>query len=74
MYGYLATVMLKRQLAGEPGKTFADFIKMAHDCVKVGNTQGDHHLHIPEAHPELYGSSGSELDNYTDDFRELLME
>ena len=53
MYGYLATFMLKRKLAGEPGKTFVDFIKMAHDCVEVGYPEGDHQLHIPEAHPEL---------------------
>ncbi|XP_046647673.1 uncharacterized protein LOC124337679 [Daphnia pulicaria] len=74
MYGYLATFMLKRKLAGEPGKTFVDFIKMAHDCVEVGYPEGDHHLHIPEAHPELDDSSGSEPDDDIDDFRELLME
>jgi hypothetical protein len=74
MYGYLATFMLKRKLAGVPGKTFVDFIKMAHDCVEVGYPEGDHHLHIPETHPELDDSSGSEPDDDIDDFRELLME
>jgi hypothetical protein len=64
----------KRKLAGEPGKTFVDFIKMAYECVEVGYPEGVHHLHIPEAHPELDDSSGSEPNDDIDDFRELLME
>jgi hypothetical protein len=45
-----------------------------HDCVEVGNPEGDHHLHIPETYPELDDSSGCEPDDDIDYFRELLMK
>lgn len=75
MNGYLATFMLKRKLAGKPGKTFFDFIKMAHDFVEVRYMEGEHYLNIPEAYLEFEDSSGSSQINHDiDDLRELLVE
>ncbi|EFX75575.1 hypothetical protein DAPPUDRAFT_250330 [Daphnia pulex] len=66
LYGYLATFMIKRKLSVEPdGSTITTVSKFP---------EGDHHLHIPKAYPELDDSSDSEPDDDNDDFRELLMK
>jgi hypothetical protein len=47
MYGYLATFMLKRKLAAEPGNSFIGFVDLANECALRKLPVGDHHLNIP---------------------------
>jgi hypothetical protein len=80
MYGYLATFMLKRKLAAEPGNSFIGFVDLANECALRKLPVGDHHLNIPAGEgtyiPEkdIESSSEDEFDEELCDMRDLVQD
>lgn len=75
LYGHLATFMLQRKLASQPGEPFVNFISEAHKCAAAGYPVGDHALHLPGPDPELDdGDTESDTEEDLEDFRELLTD